>query len=234
MGANETKSRFKDAIWANEDNMSKNNFKYIVIGGAGGIGSWCSLFLARIGFIPYVYDFDTIENSNIGGQFFKINQIGTPKTSALYENIQSFSGRNINPKYEKYTSKNGYVSTIMISAFDNMEARKTMFERFKLNPSDKNCLFVDGRLSLETMQIFCVRNTQEDIEKYEKYLYTEEEVPADVCSMKQSTHTAAMIASHMVGFLTNHVTNVYEDNEDRIVPFKWEYFVPLDFKNKES
>lgn len=195
--------------------------------------SWVSLFLARIGFKPYVYDFDTIENSNIGGQFFKTNQTGMPKATALYNNIMEFSGESICSKIEKYTFQKGFVSRIMISAFDNMEARKTMFENFKSQAVDEDYLFIDGRLSLETMQIFCVRNTQEDIEKYEKYLYAEEEVPEDVCSMKQSTHTAAMIASHMVGFLTNHVTNVYEGNKDRIVPFKWEYFVPLDFKNKE-
>jgi hypothetical protein len=51
--------------------------------------------------------------------------------------------------------------------------------------------------------------------------------------MKQTSHSAAMIASHMVGFFTNHMTNNAVGEKDRTVPFFWEYFIPINYINEE-
>lgn len=59
--------RFKDAKW----------FGYpteIVLGGAGGIGSWVALLLSRLQYRTIIYDFDVIESQNIGTQFYKKSQ----------------------------------------------------------------------------------------------------------------------------------------------------------------
>lgn len=53
-------SRFKDAPWFPKEETA------IIVGGAGGIGSWLSLLLSRAGFYPIVYDYDRLEEHNLG------------------------------------------------------------------------------------------------------------------------------------------------------------------------
>ncbi len=75
-------NRFKDAPWFPKEDV------HTVVGGAGGIGSWLTLLLSRAGFKPIVFDFDTLEEHNLGGQFFSKRQIGKTKVEALEENVQ--------------------------------------------------------------------------------------------------------------------------------------------------
>ena len=60
MSNNQQFDRFKDAPWFPQRD------ELVMIGGAGGIGSWLSFFLVRAGFKPTVYDFDVIEEHNLG------------------------------------------------------------------------------------------------------------------------------------------------------------------------
>ncbi len=53
------KVRFSDASWA-------NSLQHIVVGGVGGIGSYVSFFLSRIGHTLYLYDMDSIDETNMG------------------------------------------------------------------------------------------------------------------------------------------------------------------------
>ena len=48
--------RFKGASWFPQGN------ERVLVGGCGGIGSWLTFFLARIGYLPAVYDFDEIDS----------------------------------------------------------------------------------------------------------------------------------------------------------------------------
>ena len=92
-------------------------------------------------------------------------------------------------------------------------------------------IFIDGRLRAEQMQIFCV--TPNNIEAYEAHLFDDTEVEDAPCTLKQTSHSAAMIASHMVAFFTNHLTNNNAKDIERNVPFLWEYFIPLDYLTVE-
>jgi len=240
-------SRFKDAQWFPTEEV------YCIIGGAGGIGSWLTLLLARATFIPIIYDFDTIEEHNIGGQLFPKRLIGKTKVEALKEIIKDFTDTEIIANNEKYLASS-MSHHYVFSAFDNMQSRKDMFQSWKnyvkewgedmavINSfNEKNGdisippphipIFIDGRLTAEQMQIFCV--TPDKIEEYEKYLFNDSEVEDAPCTLKQTSHSAAMIASHMVGFFTNHFSNNMVNEKDRNIPFKWEYFIPINYISEE-
>ena len=225
--------RFKDAPWYNR--TSRTN---VVVGGAGGIGSWLVLFLARTGTKITVYDHDSFELHNMGGQFVDHAHVGTSKVDSLTDLVNEFSDETITGLEEKFmtTSMN---SMIMFSGFDNMEARKIMFNRWKGGLSNHtshygrslntNRLFIDGRLLMEQMQIFCVKGDDKDsIKEYEtKHLFDDSEVETESCTLKQTSHSAAMIAAMMTGFYTNHLSNIHLQKDVRSVPFYTEYFIPL-------
>lgn len=213
--------RFKDAPWFPERD------ELVMIGGAGGIGSWLTLLLVRAGFKPSIYDFDVIEEHNIGGQLFRKDDVGIRKVDALHRIINDYCGEQINTFSEAITNESP-THHFMFSAFDNMKARKDLFDVWKR--SHTNCpvtpLFIDGRLTMEQLQIFCV--TPENMDRYEQeYLFDDSEVEDAPCTLRQTSHSAAMIASHMVGFFTNHITNIYEREVVRDIPFFYEYFIPV-------
>ena len=219
--------RFQGLDWYSQDNAP-----VVVVGGAGGIGSWLSFFLARANFNVILSDFDTVEEHNIGGQLFKRNQIGRYKAEAVGRNVSEFSTNTINAQIVKITEETA-THEFMFSAFDNMDARRAMFKVWKRSWNAMNRpIFIDGRLNAEQFQIFCV--TPENADEYEKvHLFNDSEVEDAPCSAQQTTHTAAMIAGHMVGFFTNHITNINLRDEVREIPFMYEYFTPMNLTVSE-
>lgn len=216
--------RFKSAPWYAKEDV------HILVGGAGGIGSWTSLLLARAGFKPLIYDFDMIEEHNIGGQLFSKKLVGKFKVDAIAQVIKEFSDDEVivfNEKIDAGSPTNIYA----ISAFDNMIARQQMFaswqREFGENP---DAIYIDGRLNAEQMQIFCLRggDVANQANYAQEHLFDDAAVEDAPCTMKQTSHAAAMIAAHITGFFTNHYTNVVEKEQLRTIPYFWEYFIPMD------
>lgn len=214
--------RFQGAEWFDPDKQET-----VVVGGAGGIGSWCSLFLARANFKVILIDFDIFEEHNLGGQFVELSGINQHKVSAIQDAISKFTTNRISTFTERI-DESSMTHKYMFGGFDNMTARKDMFNIWKRSWESYNSpLLIDGRLNLETFQIFCV--TPNTADKYEKeYLFGEGEALEAICSMKQTSHAAAMIGAHMVGFFTNHICNVKLQNKVREIPFMYEYAIPMD------
>lgn len=205
---------------------------YVKIGGAGGIGSYLAYFLSRAGFKIYIRDFDTVEKRNLSGQFYTRDDIGKLKVSAVYQTVKKFSPSTaLITDQHRIDSDSEISGYYFFSAFDNMLARKNLFKIWKRNvtssyiPSGVVPIFIDGRLEAEQLQIFCV--TKERIAEYEKYLFDDSEVDDTVCTVKQTSHVAGMIATLMTSFFTNHVTNMVEKAYVRDVPFMFENFIPL-------
>ena len=236
-------SRFKDAPWFPTEETN------VIVGGAGGIGSWLTLMLSRAGFYPIVYDFDRLEEHNLAGQLYGQTDAKdmVPKVDALKGLCKNFADTDITVMNEKYT-KDSMSHHYVFSAFDNMQARKDMFsawceyvKEWKKQTSSElqgaleesffhTPIFIDGRLTAEQLTIFCV--TPDKIEAYKEHLFNDSEVEDAPCTMKQTSHSAAMIASHMTGFFTNHFTNNQVGENDRNIPFMWEYFIPINYINE--
>lgn len=212
--------------------------KDVMVLGQGGIGSWVSLLLSRIGTALHIFDMDSYEVHNMTGQIVKLSNIGTPKVEAMRQVINEFSPNCDVTSYNLKYDNNSPSNDITICGFDNMTARKVAFNNWKeyvaIQPDDKKetCFFQDGRLLAEHLQIFSIPGDRPDlIERYEKeFLFEDSEVSEVECTFKQTSHCAAMIASHMVGFLTNWVSNVDKKKNGqpaaRAVPFFYEYLIP--------
>lgn len=211
------KVRFSDAPWAKA-------IQHIVVGGVGGIGSWAAMYLARVGHNLYMYDMDTIDETNMGGQLYSIAQIGRNKAVATKENIHAFCGDDANVTvYEKYTEEGGMTTPVVFSCFDNMAARRLMFEKWAAY--DKRELFVDGRMLAEVGMVYVVQKGQEDA--YLETLFEDSEVEEAPCSFKSTSHCGALIGSLMISGLNNYLANKTQGNEDRWIPFKTDFALPM-------
>ena len=223
-----TKSRFRDASWFESIETLATP---IVVGGAGGIGSWLTLFLARMlsDTLLFLYDYDTVEEVNMAGQLFGKRHIRMSKVLAIQDVVTEYTDyTKLSAQNEKYTV-DSLKSPIMFSAFDNMKARKVMFNNWSSEaPKHKNAIFIDGRLLAEQLQIFFV--TPKTAERYQKdFLFDDSEVEDANCSYKQTSHFAAIIAGKMVQGFTNWFIQ-----DEAILPFYYEEIGSLFLSNSRN
>lgn len=238
----QSKVRFSDAPWYKPNDSSLE----ISIFGLGSIGSWTSLLISKLGIFKSIFldDLDNVNEVNLAGQLYFSDSIGIDKVTAIYKVLRIFGEKNtINTYTDDILSGDvdDLILPISISAFDNMAARKYLFEKWINNISLdyysdiylKNIkgdlitpkIFIDGRLNAEQFEIFFV--TPDKIEDYRKYLFDDKDVLDLPCSFKYTSHFAAGIAYNIVKGLTNYLTNIYMDEEVRDVPFRYFEFGPL-------
>lgn len=223
----EATSRFSSAIWY--DNIKK---KTVTLAGVGGIGSYVGFLLARMKpAFMFIYDDDIVEAVNMSGQLYGQSDLGRPKVSALAGMIRNYAGYgNVFAMIERFTDESE-ASDIMICGFDNMAARRLFFNKWvnhvqsKPEEERKNCLFIDGRLAAEEFQVLCIKGDDEyNINRYnDEFLFSDAEADETICSYKQTTFCANMIASYMVNLFVNFCANQCEPIIDRDLPFLTTY-----------
>ena len=214
--------RFNSAEWFNQ--IQKTS---VAIAGCGGIGSWTSLLIARLNPMwIFLFDNDTGEEVNLAGQLFSNKDVGRYKTNACVENIANFCNYS---KFNAYNRRFGCVSIVhsknLICGFDNMAARKDAFKQwFNANNGNSEAIFIDGRLNAEDFQIFCITGDNESAaHKYSKqYLFDDKDVENAVCSYKQTSFCASMIASLITNLFVNYAANIAL-GDFRCLPFKISY-----------
>ena len=221
----ETTSRFSGAIWYEE--IQKQT---VTLAGVGGIGSFVGFLLGRLK--PQrliIYDPDRVETVNMSGQLYARSDVGSYKSTALANMIEDYADYNNIVALNQRFGDNSEATDIMICGFDNMAARRTFYEKWKQRvlsyPADsdnrKKCLFIDGRLAAEEFQVLSIQGDDERaMAEYEnKWLFSDAEAEETICSYKQTTFMANMIASVMVNVFVNFVANQCGPIIDRDVPF---------------
>src|SRR3990167_10223595 len=114
---------------------------HITIAGLGNIGSHTALALARMGLRHFaLYDFDTVEAHNLASQAYSVRDVGKRKVDAIAAQM-----RALNPaiEIEKHAERYGGIcgTSILISAVDNLEARREMAAH-----SGAGTFVIDGRM----------------------------------------------------------------------------------------
>lgn len=223
----EATSRFSGAIW-----YSAIQSKVITLAGVGGIGSYVGFLLARLKPAGlYLYDPDIVEQANMSGQLYGSGDLGQAKVSSLYRMLQVYANYYNSVAYQERFTAESEATDIMICGFDNMEARKLFFDawedRLMSKPEEERgkMLFIDGRLAAEEFQVFAIQgNDTRAIREYRsKWLFSDAVADETICSYKQTTFMANMIASVMVNLFVNFVANECNPIIDRDVPFMTQY-----------
>lgn len=223
----EATSRFSGAIW-----YSAIQSKTITLAGVGGIGSYVGFLLARLKPAGlYLYDPDIVEQANMSGQLYGNHDLGQGKVYALNKMMQEYANYYNTVAYQERFTEESEATDIMICGFDNMEARRLFFNKWTsrvlMLPENERgkCLFIDGRLAAEEYQVFAIQgNDERAMREYEsKWLFSDAVADETICSYKQTTFMANMIASVMVNLFVNFVANECNPIIDRDVPFMTQY-----------
>ena len=223
----ESTSRFSGAEWFNAIRNTK-----VIIAGLGGIGSNVAFQIARM--IPLnltLYDADEVELANMAGQLYSLADAGKNKVDAIADMIRLYTSINtVNAISQNFTARTE-PGDIMICGFDNMRARSVFFTSWKNHIENKSmkerakCLYLDGRLSMDCLQVLCIKGDDEyNIDRYNKeFLFSDIDADATVCSMKQTTYLACMIGSIMTNLFTNFVAGTLNPVIPYDLPFFTEY-----------
>lgn len=223
------KDRFKGFMW-NELNSANTAFPVseVTVIGAGGIGSYLTFLLSRMDrFNIKLFDADTFDLTNLGGQLLTGDLIGLNKSfaisslcSELNEDDTNKSTYDVDPTGVHWRVGDD-INPITFCCPDSIKVRSDAFEAWcKL---EDKMIFVDSRMLGEYYEIFMV--TPDKIDEYKKSLFEEgESFSQGLCSQKATSHTGARLASDII-FLFNNWSNniIMGEGEIYPVPFYIEF-----------
>ena len=181
--------------------------------GAGAIGSWVALSLAKMGFVDItVWDMDEISIENMNCQFYPISHVGKLKVDVLKEMVAAFTGVKIQTanKYEGQP-----LSGIVISSLDNMATRKLVFDS-RVSTTE---WIIDPRMSLEAASLAtCNCQDSASVARYSKTLYSDEAAVQERCTAKSTIYTANLISGLVCKTVKDIAT---KSNQDLIKMAEW-------------
>ena len=165
--------------------------------GAGGIGSFTALTLAKMGFEDItVMDNDTVEEHNIPNQFYRYRDLGEPKVEALENILEEFTNTTIDYepiRFEKDTLIES--QGLWIMAVDNMSTRQNIYD---LAYKHHNLIagIIDGRMGGQQAEVYTV-NIQNRMERaaYKNTLWEEAETAQVPCTERAVIYNVLWIAS---------------------------------------
>lgn len=196
-------TRFSDALWLR--NIGVHN---VSIGGAGGLGSYLAFYLGRMGCDITIYDNDTVDTVNLAGQLYNESHINMDKVVAIRDVVKEFSGTTISTLKKRVDEE--FLSEVVFSCFDNMDARKKVFNAWLKEAEAENFdkfVFIDGRMHAEHYEVFCVHD-KESAERYKQHLFDDAQMEDAPCTFKATSHCAAMCSANMAAVFTNWLSNI--------------------------
>lgn len=167
--------------------------------GAGAIGSFTTMLLAKMGAEDItVWDMDTVSVENMSCQLYRFKDIGTPKVLALRELVQEFTNVVIKPMQKEWTAQTVQETRgIVISAVDSMAVRKALFDFCQKDFRVK--FFIDSRMGAETALLYCMNpQNAQDRTSYANTFYTDENSVQEKCTAKATTYTASLLSGMVV------------------------------------
>lgn len=179
----------------------------ITVIGAGAIGSWVVLSLAKMGFEDItVIDFDNVDHVNLNSQFYRVRDADTktPKVVALHDMVAGFTGVRI--KYDMHPYEKGIFPGIVISAVDNMETRELIWQNHaKRSPFTK--AIIDPRMGAQDALLYSMNPMSEaDCVSYAKTFYTDAQAVQERCTSKSTIWTANLLAGLVVKAVVDRLT----------------------------
>lgn len=190
----------------------------ITIIGAGGIGSWSTLALAKMGCSDItVQDMDTVNIVNTASQLYGEDDIKQSKVSALAYRIFDMAGVTVKTNIQAWQAGQVISSPIVISGLDNMDTRGALWSDLKLNPAVN--WYIDGRMAGDLLRIYCVDLTKpETFKRYQSTIVKRANIDPTPCTGKAVVYNVFICA----GIIANLVKKIAKGETT-----KWETIIDL-------
>lgn len=135
----------------NPDDAARTSISIL---GCGTVGSWSAECLANAGFKKFfLCDMDTVEDVNLPSQAFGLSDIGEPKVEMTKKNIERVTdGHSIRTQNWALEGYEQFDTGVILSAVDNMEIRKGIFENGAKGKADS--LFIDFRMGGNLLKVW--------------------------------------------------------------------------------
>lgn len=232
-------ARFRGTEWA--EKIKKYN---VMIAGLGGIGSHTAYTIGRLSpNIIEIVDDDIVNNVNLSGQLFPLKSIGNKKTAEVYNLLKNYcddfiriyvSGSTYGRSNILQILSDGACSLkFLITGFDNMNARKKVYEDFISYSKNYPIILIDGRMTIDCCQVICLDSTDkstfsQNCERYQnQFLFEDSEAESDICSAKQTTYMGTMIASIIANMIVRKAQDkklpIYTEYNSNDLTFRVEY-----------
>ena len=194
--------------------------------GAGAIGSFLAMTLGKMGATKFtIWDHDTIEEHNFANQMFPIFSKGVKKVDALASVINEYSGAEINPVGAKFdpAAYSFAGADFVISAVDNMDVRKMLFETAI---RDGAKFFIDGRMGAQVMRVYSVDLSKpEEIEFYKRRLYPAAKAAPERCTEKTIIYTVLVVSGLLLNMIKKRL-NGEKCPTEIVYDLVHDYYVP--------
>jgi len=174
----------------------------VEIFGAGGVGSFVAVTLAKLGMKKIkVWDADTVEDHNLPNQFHPMGSVGKSKVEACRDTCREMAGAEIETVNEFWTPEKGITGNIVISAVDSMaevegrSGRKELWDAVKMNMGVR--LFIDARLGGESFRILSIRPVNDCMKYgwYERTLVPNEKMAEVPCTARSIIDVGFMVGA---------------------------------------
>ena len=174
------------------DGIIQAKNRTIMLVGAGATGSWFAAMAAKQGYDIIAIDDDKLMIHNIGTSIYNDPaDIGKYKVEVL----QKMMGSNVIAIPEKFSKKHldewGEYVDLIVSAVDNMEARKQIADAAEeyFKP------LIDMRVHYPYAMIYVVEGRPSAVRKFRETLYSDDEAWEGECTRQNTPFLAAMAAS---------------------------------------
>lgn len=175
--------------------------------GAGAIGSFTALALAKMGIEKLcVWDFDEVGVENVSCQIYGRRQLGQPKVQALAEIVGFLSETQVMPMHMRLTKQEvPTLEGIVVLAVDTMKARKEIAQAIS-EVGVRVRLVVDPRMGAEKYnQYTYVPHTKQFKEYLEHFMYDDKVVAEPSCTAKATVYTATLAAGMICKTVKNYI-----------------------------
>lgn len=201
-----------DVKQANLINSKKLSKWKVKVFGIGSIGSNLIKQLALTGFKDIVgYDFDTVDEENIGSQEFDIRHIGMKKTAAIQKLMKegyNYDVAVVDGEIKKETEILPEDNTIYFCGFDSLKARKLLWDKLKTFP----VIWGESRIGRTAQRFYFVnlKNRNEEwIKQYEESLDPKGPMTTLKCGEKGCYSSNAELVAKIV----RQCVNIAEGND---------------------
>ena len=175
----------------------------VCVVGCGAIGSHTAETMAKVGIRKMsLWDFDTVEDHNLSNQGYYLTDLGKNKVDALSDRLMKGTGVKVTKNHKRFEDDSDTGSSqVLISAVDNMQTRRVLWDKFVGNQNIK--LFIDGRMAARFGQVFTIDRSLTAMELYEESLFSDAEAYQAPCTEKSTIFCAYGMASLISAQLFN-------------------------------